>query len=117
MCQNVIPIAQTKEGRLSLCTTCKLYNLTFNNILLEFTKDEFLTFQNYIKGIEMDYWEERYSENVLARKIPIQTIQSNLFLMFTRHEIACLKKLVLLNENGTYEYIRFKNIDYNLLLN
>ena len=105
MCQNVIPIAQTKEGRLSLCKTCKLYNLTFNNILLEFTHNEFLTFQNYIKDIEMDYWEERYSENILTRKIPIQTIQQNLFLMFTRREIDCLKKLVLLNKNGSNDIL------------
>ena len=117
MCLNVKRIGQTNNGFLTKCSSCKLYHLTYNNILFEFTLEEFESFKNYLKNIEVDYWEDKYAKNTIARKIPIHTVQQNLFLMFTKNEIESLKKLVLGTPINNYTIINTTEIDYHFNLN
>jgi len=117
MCKNTIKIKQTKNGILTKCNSCNLYNLTFNNILFEFTKTEFESFKNYINNLEIEYWEDKYCKKNISRKIPIHTVQQNLLLIFSYNEINDLKSLIQESTSNNYKLISLKRIDYKINLN
>ncbi len=73
MCHQIKTLAKNCNGQLCYCDTCKKYYLTFNNIYLEFTDGELKAFQKYVRGIEIDYWERKYNQMIIKRKIPIHT--------------------------------------------
>ncbi len=119
MCNsNVKILSKVKSGELSLCTSCKIYHLEFNNIYLEFGKKEFRQFKNYILDIEIDYWEDRYASAKIKRKIPIPSMQPNLVLMFKRQEIKELQRLLSqINKNIYDVYLNINDIDYKFISN
>ncbi len=98
-----------------MCTKCKHFHLTFNNIFFEFNQEELDQFKDYLFAIDIDYWEDQYP--CPKRNIPVPSLQKNLILVFNRQEIAELKQLF-----SGYSYQKFKNItlddiDYTLVLN
>ena len=117
MCHRVKTIAKNRNGQLSFCEKCQIYHLTFTNIYIEFTPREFLSFQNYVNGIEVEYWETKYECVVMNRKIPVQTMQQNLSLMFNKQELASLKDLIFQKTKKPFENIALRDIDYILFLN
>ena len=56
---------------------CGNYQLTFNNLNFSLTEDELIGFANYLKRIDIDYWEKEYEHSIYIKKIPIPTLQSN----------------------------------------
>ena len=48
--QNII--SKNVNGQLSYCKDCKVFDLTFNNILIELTPRELISFQNVLIAIE-----------------------------------------------------------------
>lgn len=87
-------ISKNSLGQFSFCTQCKLYNLSFNNVLFEFDKKELFSFQRYINSIDTEYWESAFHTTKVKRKIPIPTVQGNLILVFSKKELGLLKELV-----------------------
>lgn len=111
-------VSKIKDGELSFCSKCNIYQLEYNNIYLEFSIEEFEQFKEYIMGIEIEYWEQKYASAKVKRKIPIPSVQQNLVLMFKRQEILELQ--MLLNLTGIEIFnmnIDIYDIDYELIIN
>ncbi len=51
---------------------CGNYQLTFNNLNFSLTKEELIAFTNYLKRIDIDYWEKEYQHSIYKRKSIIQ---------------------------------------------
>lgn len=118
MCDTLKTISRVKSGELSICYQCETYHLEFNNIYLEFTRKEFEQFKTYILEINIDYWECKYANAKIKRKIPIPSVQPNLVLMFKRQEI---NELIILLNNVRKDIFKMNlslnDIDYTLILN
>jgi len=95
MCNNIKVLSKVSNGELSICRGCNIYHLEFNNIYFEFTRHQYEQFKSYLMGLEAEYWEEKYANANVKRKIPIPSIQENLVLMFNREELQQLKKAFL----------------------
>ena len=117
MCHKIKTIAKNCNGQLSFCETCKMYHLTFSNLYIEFTPKELESFKRYVSGIDVEYWEMKYERMVIKRKIPIQTMQQNLSMMFNRQELESLKDLILQKTQKPFENIKLLDIDYIFFLN
>lgn len=117
MCHQIKIISRIKKGHLSICEECNMYHLTFNNLFFEFTEDEFKSFKRHLSLLEIDYWENKYSCQVINRKIPIPTLQQNLVLIFNRREIEDLKVLIFAKSASSFKNLRIDEIDYAFFLN
>lgn len=117
MCHRVKTIAKNCDGSLSFCESCNIYHLTFNNLYIEFTPKEMKSFQKFVSEIEIDYWETKYERSVMKRKIPINTLQRNLSMIFNKQEIQSLKNLILLNTKPPFSKLSALDIDYIYFLN
>lgn len=115
MCQSIIIISQSRYGQLTKCEKCNSFNLTYNNILFEFTIEELESFKNFLKAVKLESCEKRYKIAYRKRNIPIETYQQNLYLIFSSKEIKDLIKLVsVANNSENYEFLSFNKIDYKL---
>ena len=117
MCKKQHIISKNVNGQLSYCKDCKVFDLTFNNILIELTPRELISFQNVIKKIDVDYWESHFNKKYVKRNIPIMTLQQNLILVFSLAELYALKELVLKDNKERNELISISKIDYDLTAN
>ena len=117
MCHNIKIISKVRNGELSLCMKCNVYHLSFNNLFFEFSTEELNNFKGYIFKLEVDYWEHKYEYSKIKRKIPIPSMQQNLFLMFDRYEIEELKTLFSNQKRGSFTLLNVDNIDYTYVLN
>jgi hypothetical protein len=117
MCHQIKTIAKNCNGQLSYCKRCKVYHLAFNNIYLELTKKEMLSFQKYVSEIDIEYWETKYDSMPIKRKIVINTLQSGLSMIFNRSELDSLKDLLSKNTKSVNDTLTVSDIDYILFLN
>lgn len=117
MCNSIKTISKVSNGELSICKNCNIYHLEYNNIYFEFTVKQYEQFKTYLLNIESDYWEDRYADANVKRKIPIPSLQSNLVLMFNRQEISELKYLFCTNNKVFETYLKVDDIDAMVILN
>lgn len=68
MSYNVIVISKNKYDHVAICNNCKQYHVVFNNLFFVMTLSEFNKFKKYINQIDIDYWEDLYSTQMLKRK-------------------------------------------------
>ncbi|WP_298418148.1 DUF6686 family protein [uncultured Kordia sp.] len=117
MCNSLTIIGQVNNGILTFCKTCKIYHLEFTNIYLEFNEEEFKQFKAYLLTIEIGYWEHKYANVNIRRKIPIPTTQNNLTLLFNRSEITELITLFCSKSTHEKPLLDVSQIDYTLVIN
>ena len=117
MCKKAKMITINHRGQLSFCEKCKMYHLIFNNLYIDFTPSELISFQNIVEDIDSEYWETKYNETFMRRKIPIQTSQQNLCMIFNRDELDSLKELITYNKKNPYRILSILDIYYNPFLN
>lgn len=118
MCHKAKVLNQTKNGYLVSCSSCMVYHLTFGHFYLELTEMEFAYFGAFIDKIDANYWDNKYSNNKLKRRIPIPTEQKNLYLMLNRTELEELKQLIFFNENEEkVDLIHVEDVDYDFIKN
>ncbi len=117
MCNQIKTLAKNNNGQLSICNECNVYHLTFNNIYFEFSPKEMRLFKKYVTDIEVEYWEAKYDGMPVKRKIPIQTQQTNLVMVFNRQELASLCDLITQSTAKPYDNLSLLEIDYTLYLN
>lgn len=114
MCRLKI-IKRTTNGLLLFCPNANMFQLSFNNILLNLTEFELETFKDYIEKIDEQYWEKEYENSIYEKKVPIPTTQKNLMIMIDVFEIKELRSLMgLKNKKG---FLSLGDIDYKLILN
>jgi len=117
MCQKVKIISSVKNGELSICEGCNSYSLSFNNIIFQFNKNQLLQFREYVSRIDIDYWLQYSACKHQRRKIPIQTSNNNLILVFDFFEITELKKLLDIYKVVKNGVLSPEDIDYTFVLN
>lgn len=117
MCHSIKTISKVKNGELTICKSCQLYHLSFNNIYFEFNRKQLLKFRKHIAAIKPEDWEKSYSNIKGNRKIPIQTLHQNLYLIFNRQELIELNSLLAINTNFKHSFINLDDIDYSFILN
>ncbi len=116
MCKNITSIIKTRAGILYKCNECDLYQLVYKNILLEFTAKEFESFRSYLEFLETKH-NDKGVEYTTNHKIPIPTLQQNLFLIFKKQEFEDLKKLVFGPLKQQYHILKGHEIEYQFLKN
>lgn len=118
MCKGIEAISKTSKGELNFCRNCQQFHLEFNNIYFEFTPIEYKQFRKYVLLIESEFWERKYANANVRRKIPIPTLQENLVLMFNRQEVAELKALISNKKEAVFNSIlNVDDIDYTFIIN
>ncbi len=117
MCQAIKIISKVKNGEITRCNACKMYHLSFYNIYFEFNEKQLIKFRKHISKINPDNWEKSYSNLRGKRKIPIQTLHQNLYLIFNREELNELKSLLSIETDFKQQLIDLDDIDYKLVLN
>ena len=115
MCCNYSILKQTQNGMLIFLKGCGNYQLTFNNLNFSLTEDELIAFANYLKRIDIDYWEKEYEHSIYQKKIPIPTLQTNFMILLERNEVNEL--LFLLDKPTSKEYLSVEGINYQIYLN
>ncbi|EAQ40445.3 hypothetical protein MED134_06809 [Dokdonia sp. MED134] len=116
MCTNLKTLSKNIEGELSYCKGCRVYHLYFNNIYLQFTPREFKAFTTFVFEIDVAYWEASCQRALLKRKIPIQSMQQNLAMVFNQSELNALKDLLKI-KTKTNRFLKPYEIDYTSFLN
>jgi len=117
MCHNIKTLSKNLNVQLAHCKTCNVYHLYFNNIYLEFTPRELIAFQKFVAEIDVNYWESCCRRALLKRKIPIQTMQQNLAMVFNRQELESLKNLIFGQTTKANSPLSVTEIDYTFFLN
>ncbi|WP_027076428.1 DUF6686 family protein [Maribacter antarcticus] len=117
MCHKVCTLSKNKDGQLTYCSTCDIYHLYFNNIYLEFKQSEMECFKKFITHINIEYWESSNDRVLQKRKIPIQTMQQNLAMVFNRRELYSLKAILFETNDKIDAPISLSEIDYVQYLN
>jgi len=74
-----------------------------------------VNFYKFLKSLDLDYWEQHYG-NGTKRKIPIPTLQDNLYLMLTRAELEEIKGLMQYDRQSL-SILSVDDIDYQFILN
>lgn len=110
-------LAKNCHGQLGYCSNCNVYHLYFNNIYLELTPPELSAFGKFVAEIDVDHWESCCGRTLLKRKIPIQTMQQNLALMFNQQELSALKEIIFRHTAKPNMPITVSEIDYTTFLN
>lgn len=114
MCRLKI-IKRTTNGLLLFCPNAKIFQLSFNNLLLNLTSYELDVFIDYIKNVDEDYWEKEYENSIYEKRIPIPTTQKNLMIMLDIFEIKELR--ILMGVKNKNRFLTLNEIDYKLVLN
>jgi hypothetical protein len=117
MCEKTKIISRVKNGELSMCRCCKNYNLVFNNIFFQFEENQLNKFKEYISKIDIEYWLDFSSFTTQRRKIPVQTFNQKLILVFDNYEINELKILLGIKNTQRVSTLSPGDIDYTLILN
>ncbi|MEN1785535.1 MAG: DUF6686 family protein, partial [Bacteroidota bacterium] len=108
---------QTTNGMLFRCDLCKMYHLSFGQFYLELTKDELKHFKTFLHQIDPEHWYENYQRCALKRKIPIPTLQCNLFITLHHTELEELKHLLAFDTYKGESMVAAMDIDYTIMLN
>jgi len=116
MCHNIKTLSQNLNGHFAFCKNCKVYHLYFNNLFFEFTPRELKAFKKFVAEINVDYWESCCQRALLKRRIPIQTMQHNLAMVFNQQELESLKDLIFKKTIKPNEVLKDTEIDYTLFL-
>jgi hypothetical protein len=115
MCCNYSILKQTPNGMLIFLKGCGNYQLTFNNLNFSLSEDELIAFKEYLKQINIEYWEKEYEHSIYKKKIPIPTLQSNFIILVNRFELYEL--LLLLNIDNTNEILGYKDLKNGIFWN
>lgn len=110
-------LAKNYNGELSFCRNCKTYHLHFNNLFFELNKRQFKALRKHINRIEFDFWDINENSKMMKRTIPMETLQENMILMFSKKELESLKDLLFLRASRTEKNYELLNIDYSFSLN
>jgi hypothetical protein len=115
MCCNYSILKQTQNGMLIFLKGCGNYQLTFNNLNFSLSEEELIAFANYLKRIDIDYWEMEYEHSIYKKKIPIPTLQNNFIILINRLELYEL--LLLLNMENTNEMLSYNDLKNGIFWN
>lgn len=94
---------------------CGNYQLTFNNLNFSLTEEELIAFKEYLKQINIEYWEKEYEHSIYKKKIPIPTLQSNFIILVNRFELYEL--LLLLNIDTSNEMLSYNDLKNGIFWN
>jgi hypothetical protein len=94
MCCNFTIVKETKNGILIYMNHCKKFQLSFNNLHFSLDQLELDTFKNYLRKVDIAYWEKEYENSIYKKKIPIPTLQKNFIILIDRYELFELLSLL-----------------------
>ena len=118
MCEKLIKIKQNECGELHYCPAHQLYHLMFNNFHLMLDEEQYESLKTHVSEIDIEFWLDKFSDNLVKRKIPIPTHQENLILVFDIHEFIQLKSLFFNHQNHEdLLYLSTDQIEYQNIFN
>ena len=79
------------------------------------TEEELIAFKEYLKQINIEYWEKEYEHSIYKKKIPIPTLQSNFIILVNRFELYEL--LLLLNIDTSNEMLSYNDLKNGIFWN
>lgn len=109
-------IKNTPYGQISFCKCKNLYSLEFGNIYLYLTRDELLSFRNYVFSINHKHYLNINSNARNIRKLMLNIGHSALFFSLHEYEFLELKELLsfeYINKENMFTDVRNMNINLN----
>lgn len=94
MCCNFTKVKETKNGILIYMNNCKKFQLSFNNLHFSLDIIELQTFKDFLRKVDIGYWEKEYENSIYNKKIPIPTLQKNFIILIDRYELFELLSLL-----------------------
>ena len=92
-------INKTANGILSFCKCCNLYQLEFGNIFICFHTKDFISFQKYIKSINIQKSIDVNKHKPFRRKIMLSFPVKNIFFCLFPQEVEELRALIFLEKS------------------
>lgn len=113
MCCNFKIVKETNNGILIYMPGCKKFQLSFNNLHFSLDNNELETFKDFLRKVDISYWENEYENSIYRKKIPIPTLQKNFIILIDRYEL-----LSLLDFNTEKRgFLTYKDFDDKINLN
>ncbi|OGS70114.1 MAG: hypothetical protein A3G95_02365 [Flavobacteria bacterium RIFCSPLOWO2_12_FULL_31_7] len=111
MCCNFTKVKETKNGSLIYMNNCKKFQLSFNNLHFSLDQIELDTFKDFLRKVDIGYWEKEYENSIYNKKIPIPTLQKNFIILIDRYELFELLSLLDFDtkNKGFLTYKDFEN--------
>ena len=115
MCCNFTKVKETKNGILIYMNNCKKFQLSFNNLHFSLDILELETFKDFLRKVDIGYWEKEYENSIYEKKIPIPTLQSNFIILLNRNELDELR--ILLDFKTQKQLLKSEEINYKMIYN
>jgi len=81
-------------------------------------EEQYESLKTDVSEIDIKFWLDKFSDNLVKRKIPIPTHQENLILVFDIHEFIQLKSLFFNHQNhDDLLYLSTNQIEYQNIFN
>lgn len=103
---------RTSNGILLFCEHRSMYQLLFNNLTFDLSRIEMTSFSNYLKQIDVNYWETEYKNSIYDKRIPIPTLQTNFIILLNTKELEELQSLV--DCTSHYKILKPTEINYQI---
>ena len=116
MCCNFTKVKETKNGILIYMNHCKKFQLSFNNLHFSLDNIELETFKDFLRKVDISYWENEYENSIYRKKIPIPTLQKNFIIIIDRYELFELLSLLDFDTENK-GFLTFKDLDGKINLN
>ncbi len=116
MCCDFTRVKETKNGILIYMNHCKKFQLSFNNLHFSLDIIELETFKNYLRKVDISYWENEYEHSIYNKKIPIPTLQKNFIILIDRYELFELLSLLDFNKEKK-SFLTYKDFDDKINFN
>ena len=110
-------ISRTRNGIVTYCEHCKVYQLEFGNLFFRLSEASFDCFRNYVVSIDGAYYEQRNRRITCNRKIFLHLPADNVYFCVCAAELEELKKLLLLQSPGEADWVGEEVLLQNLSLN
>lgn len=116
MCCNFTKVKETKNGILIYMNNCKKFQLSFNNLHFSLDIIELETFKDFLRKVDISYWENEYENSIYNKKIPIPTLQKNFIILIDRYELFELLSLLDFDTEKK-GFLTYKDFDDKINLN
>jgi len=116
-CQQCKLVNSTPNGSLYYNEESRLVLVEFKNLCFDFYEEEYLSFVQYVCGLDAEAIERKYKQSIHKRKIPLPVGHVCLTVLLNKEELSELKFLFTGSPEPFLLKIPSRQIDYKIIYN